>query len=228
MKQIRTLLLYFSVLSVILITTGCASFSSSRRTWMDIQPGMTQQQILTMLGKPDYRRFNYDIEEWEYQKFNPIGNNTVIIIGFENKIVVNMNSFPVEPKVPPTPPQTNTPQVIPSYPNQPSYPVVQPGRPVYPMYPMNDQEFQQLLEQVKRASFSSDRLKVVQNAINNRNFTCKQTATLLALISFDDDKLKALTLIAPRITDGVNYEQVINTFSFSSNKDKARKILGKQ
>ena len=57
-------------------------------------------------------------------------------------------------------------------------------------------------------------------------FNSKQCAKLLSMISFEEGKLKALKVLAPRIIDR-DAAEVVKQFTFSSNKDKALEILRK-
>lgn len=37
---------------------------------MGVQQGMTQRDVESIFGKPDYRRFDGDMEEWEFHRDN--------------------------------------------------------------------------------------------------------------------------------------------------------------
>lgn len=59
-----------------------------------IQKGMSKQGITQILGSPQYRRFDQNIEEWEYTKVLPgSSGRTSIIVSFEGDKVVAMDSF---------------------------------------------------------------------------------------------------------------------------------------
>ena len=52
---------------------------------------------------------------------------------------------------------------------------------------------------------------------------------VLKKMSFDDDKLEAVKILGPHLPPYVNYSQkneVLNAFSFSNSKDKAKPFLG--
>ena len=75
---------------------GCSHlFYPKARALNDIRQGMSPKEVIRTLGNPDYKRINYDLEEWEYNKMlNPLDNEpTVTIIRFENGRLVYMDSF---------------------------------------------------------------------------------------------------------------------------------------
>ena len=52
---------------------------------------------------------------------------------------------------------------------------------------------------------------------------------VLKKMSFDDDKIEAVKILGPLLPPYVNYSQkndILNTFSFSDSKDKAKPFLG--
>ena len=48
------------------------------------------------------------------------------------------------------------------------------------------------------------------------------------MISFNDDKLKVLEVMAPRLVDDKDVDRILKQFSFNRDKDKAMKILMKR
>lgn len=44
---------------------------------MKVEKGMAKKEVVSLLGEPDFRRFDEQVEEWEYKKTNPAdsGNN---------------------------------------------------------------------------------------------------------------------------------------------------------
>jgi hypothetical protein len=78
---------------------------------------------------------------------------------------------------------------------------------------------------VKDASFENKKLDVIRVACIGSYFSSRQCAQLLSLLSFDENKVKALEIIAPRMVDMNNVDDIVKKFSFSSSKDKAVSIL---
>lgn len=65
MKNIHIIL--FFTLWVIL--GSCSTYYVSNKQVMEVQQGMSRQNVEKILGKPDYRRFDGGGEEWEYHRF---------------------------------------------------------------------------------------------------------------------------------------------------------------
>ena len=123
-----------------------------------IQKGMSRQEVTKILGTPEYRRFDRDIEEWEYSRVLSGKSNisrTQIVVTFEGGRVVAMDSFS-----------------------------------------------------------------------GNNSLNCVQCASLMALYTFDDDKMKVLNIFAPNIVDPENYEAILDVIDSLFKKDDAKKILG--
>ena len=95
---------------------------------------------------------------------------------------------------------------------------------------MHNKDFKMMCEVVDDASFHEKKIGVIKVACISSYFNSKQCAKLLSMISFDDAKLKALKVLAPRLiidTDVTEVTDIVKQFSFSSNKDKALEILRK-
>ena len=91
---------------------------------------------------------------------------------------------------------------------------------------MHNKDFKMMCEVVDDASFHEKKIGVIKVACISSYFNSKQCAKLLSMISFDDAKLNALKVLAPRIIDK-DVTEIVKQFSFSSSKDKALEILSK-
>ena len=91
---------------------------------------------------------------------------------------------------------------------------------------MHRKDFKMMCEVVDDASFHEKKIGVIKVACISSYFNSKQCAKLLSKISFDDAKLKALKVLAPRMI-GRDVTDIVKQFTFSSNKDKALEILRK-
>ena len=89
---------------------------------------------------------------------------------------------------------------------------------------MHRKDFKMMCEVVDDASFHEKKIGVIKVACISSYFNSKQCAKLLSMIPFDDAKLKALKVLAPRMI-GRDVTDIVKQFSFSSNKDKALEIL---
>ena len=93
---------------------------------------------------------------------------------------------------------------------------------------MHHKDFTMMCEVVDDASFHEKKIGIIKVACISSYFNSKQCAKLLSMTSFDDAKLKALKVLAPRLiidTDVTEVTEIVKQFSFSSNKDKALEIL---
>ncbi|MBQ2363826.1 MAG: DUF4476 domain-containing protein [Bacteroidaceae bacterium] len=91
---------------------------------------------------------------------------------------------------------------------------------------MHHKDFKMMCEVVDDASFHEKKIGVIKVACISSYFNSRQCAKLLSMISFDDAKLNALKVLAPRIIDK-DVTEIVKQFSFSSSKDKALEILSK-
>ena len=89
---------------------------------------------------------------------------------------------------------------------------------------MHNKDFKMMCEVVDDASFHEKKIGVIKVACISSYFNSRQCTKLLSMISFDDAKLKALKVLAPRMIDR-DVTDIVKQFSFSSNKDKALEIL---
>lgn len=90
MKRVKETL---AVLFLSLVLGSCGSLMDNN-ILLSIHKGMTQEEVTKLLGRPDYRRFDEQGEQWEYRKGGGIGHyGTTILIDFKNNLVSNLDSF---------------------------------------------------------------------------------------------------------------------------------------
>lgn len=119
---------------------------------------------------------------------------------------------------PSMPTMDNTPKAQPEAesspkPKKPEKQAMAPGR------------FKKLLKQVKSKSFEDERNAVLSTAAKRNHFSCKQVGRVLSGISFGDEQLSALRILAPRIVDKENNHTLLEHFDFGDEKKQARQIL---
>ena len=92
MKTIRKMALV-GVLGIVM--SSCASmFLTVTDKAARIQPGMTKDEVTEIMGRtPDYRRFAYGRDEWEYRTLLNNDDYDVVVLDFRNGRVVQMDSF---------------------------------------------------------------------------------------------------------------------------------------
>ncbi|MGC3979335.1 MAG: hypothetical protein QM751_14585 [Paludibacteraceae bacterium] len=86
MKTIKQLLF---VLLIGISLSSCKTYYLGQKTMMNIQKGMTKEEITQMLGAPDYRRFGKEVDQWIYRRAD-----RVLALNFTNNQVESMNTLP--------------------------------------------------------------------------------------------------------------------------------------
>lgn len=189
----------------------------SKQVLNQVHSGMTAEEVTRLLGQPVYRRFNREVEEWEYRKWLS-GSDAVVLVSFENGRVISMDSFErpqtTQPSVPPVVqvPPAGKPEAHPSHPHR--------------LPRMSDTEFEEFYRKVKAEPFSDDRNDMIKALSKSKRLTCRQCAKLLTFYSFEDEKMAAFRWFAPHLVDKENYREIQKQFTFSFDQDEVKKILG--
>lgn len=90
---------------------------------------------------------------------------------------------------------------------------------------MERNAFDQFVNAVKAEPFDSDRLKMIEGAMVTNDFTSGQCRKLADLYTFDSDKKKIMKLMYPRIHDKENFFMVIESLTFSSDKNEINDFI---
>ena len=91
MKKLRKMA-SVSVLTIAL--SSCASlFTTVADKAASIEVGMTKEEVTAKMGKPQYRRFDGNRDEWEYRSLLNNDDYDVVVMQFYNDRVVSMDSF---------------------------------------------------------------------------------------------------------------------------------------
>lgn len=85
---------------------------------------------------------------------------------------------------------------------------------------MSPKLFDTFYNKVKSEPFDSDRMTMIETAITSSYFTSAQCLRLTKLYTFDDERMKIMKIMYPRIVDKEAFFTVISTLTFSSNKDE--------
>ena len=162
MKRVKETL---AVLFLSLVLGSCGSLMDNN-ILLSIHKGMTQEEVTKLLGRPDYRRFDEQGEQWEYRKGGGIGHyGTTILIDFKNNLVSNLDSFesvPTPPAVAVCPPaQVESTVVAPRPPHHNGH------RPNYPQI-TSDNDFQQLYNKIKQKPFKDEQLDILSLAAEHQ------------------------------------------------------------
>ncbi|MFT4977173.1 MAG: hypothetical protein ACI8S6_003078 [Myxococcota bacterium] len=100
---------------------------------------------------------------------------------------------------------------------------VTPAEPV--IQAISEGSLRQLIEAVDDASFSSDKVSLIQTAAANNHFECAQVVRLLEPISHSSDKVAAARALHGAIIDPENAHVLEQAFTFSSDKEEIRALF---
>jgi len=90
---------------------------------------------------------------------------------------------------------------------------------------MPETEFATLMGRISKESFSDDKLRVLRTAAKNFRFNCNQIIRLIGAYTYSEDKLEALRISYPEVSDPQNNYKILDTFTYSSDKDEAETIM---
>ncbi|MBI5495282.1 MAG: DUF4476 domain-containing protein [Deltaproteobacteria bacterium] len=90
---------------------------------------------------------------------------------------------------------------------------------------MGSAQFDKLVAAIEKTSFDEKKLIPLRSAASANWFTAAQVGRLVDLFSFGQQRLKCVEIVRGRIVDPENNFTIYEHFTFSSEKDKAQKIL---
>lgn len=92
-------------------------------------------------------------------------------------------------------------------------------------FAMSNKRYKGLVANVKGESFSRGKLGVIRHAAKKHFFSVGQVRTLMGMLSFDRDKLTCVSILRRRIVNADEAYTLASALTFSSNKQKLRKLL---
>ncbi len=90
---------------------------------------------------------------------------------------------------------------------------------------MAGSDFADLLKAIDDASFSKEKLSVIELAAKDHLFTVEQVGQVVDALSFSADKIGAVELTRRRLVDPKNSFKLLEHFTFSTDKEKVQKLL---
>ncbi len=88
-----------------------------------------------------------------------------------------------------------------------------------------ESDLQAVTAGIEEESFSAGKLRVLEDAMSARGVCVDHAVRLMKLFDFEADKIAALKLMAPRLTDRQNKFKIYKAFDFDASRDEAKKIL---
>lgn len=221
MKKIPILLLF----ALWFVVGSCFTSYISSKQIMGIQQGMSQQEVQSMLGKPDFRRFDGDMEEWEFHRDNgtPIAATpTTIVIQFVDGRVVSMDTFKGYGGCH----NTLAGAIAVG-------PAVIPNAPVYDdrrssdreMQVMTDFDFNDFINKLKFAFRGNDQKKMINQLLSKHDVTSNQCVSIIKEISYSPDQIEIMKILYPYVRDKENFNKAIDVLFSSIYKDEMRQFI---
>jgi len=90
---------------------------------------------------------------------------------------------------------------------------------------MPESEFGSLISRINAESFSDNKLRVLRTAAKNYKFSCNQINRLIDAFEFSNEKLEALRIAYPEVTDPENNYKILDAFTYSNDKEQADSII---
>jgi hypothetical protein len=87
-------------------------------------------------------------------------------------------------------------------------------------------EVDKLVNGLSKEPFDPGKLTYLENFGATNPLTCQQAARLLKAFTFDEGRIKAAKLLYPKLVDRHNFNEVLDTFVFETNKAAARNAVG--
>ena len=215
------LLEFLAGMALAALVGSCSSLmtSGSRNDLINrIRKDMTMQEVQEVMGKPTFRSFIRDREEWKYEKTHIDGSSTVIVVGFMNGKVDYMDSFDGSVLGSPAggqPPIVTMPPQKLQYDEADSLPVI------------GDNEYGQMVAELKGMALQDSKLDLVKKSIAAGNgFSVEQCVGIMKALDWDEERVKILRLLVPAIADwSGNVDKIVESMDFREAKESARKIL---
>ena len=195
----------------------CANPVSAKST-KAIARGMTKEQVTAIYGRPLTSSFNDMGETWKYEKARGgLFDSRVVLVTvcFDSDGRVVSYDEEIKEQAPASSSSVSSSSSL-------SYNV---GYGNHRSRCLTPEAFDILYNKVKRASFDSGKLDLIEVAALGGYFSCSQCAKLVSIFSFTDGKMKALKLVAPHIIDPQNAADIYRQFTFGSDRDKAAEIV---
>jgi len=90
---------------------------------------------------------------------------------------------------------------------------------------MSQEAFSRFIRSVKSAPFDKDKLSIIDVGASNAAFNVDQVMNIVNQFSFTDGKIAAAKKLYPSVTDPENGFQLMDAVTFSSDKEKMKKII---
>ena len=90
---------------------------------------------------------------------------------------------------------------------------------------MSEGRFNQLIDQIRKASFENSKVSVAKQALKNNRISCRQLLSIIHEFSFESTKLQFAKDAYSKVGDKQNYFIINDAFTFQSSKDELTEFL---
>ena len=91
-----------------------------------------------------------------------------------------------------------------------------------PMY-LGDRALDDVLYQLDRATFSSDKMAIIQHVARSYTYSTWAVEQMVRRLTFSNDRVDALHALYPRVHDKERWYRVYDLLTFSSDRDELRR-----
>ena len=88
------------------------------------------------------------------------------------------------------------------------------------------ERFVAIVATIEGVSFTEGKMQVLTRELEQETVTSEQAAALVELFSFSRDRVDALVFLHPRLVDQENFEQLLSSLKFESDRETVRNTLG--
>lgn len=93
--------------------------------------------------------------------------------------------------------------------------------------PMGESAFMKLLSQLKEEPFTENRLKLLDLTAKDNYFTVDQIGSVMDVFGMEEDKVKAVEILYPKVVDKINRANLLSKVQFTISKNKLKAIIEK-
>jgi hypothetical protein len=101
------------------------------------------------------------------------------------------------------------------------------GHPRQQVRMVPEDDFQALMTKLRATIDKNDTLFIISQNATAYNFTTGQLIEIIGVFPFDDERLKAIDAVLPKITDTQNAYRLLDHVKFQSSKNKLKEMIEK-
>jgi hypothetical protein len=95
------------------------------------------------------------------------------------------------------------------------------------IFPMSNGAFEQLLQRIKRETWSDDRMDIAKQAVRQKQLSSHQVRELLRCFTFGEHQLELAKFAFPHVLDPHRYEVVVDELQWSSHRRELRNFMAR-